>query len=63
MRGEVDVHSLLLTPPREPAAPGRPYLLTGRAALPAGSPVSIEADGTTAATTTVAANGSFRWRI
>jgi|1186.fasta_scaffold47216_2 plastocyanin len=60
MRGEVDVHRLLLTPPRDAAAPGRPYLLTGRAALPPGSPVSIQADGTVAATTTVNADGSFR---
>ena len=59
MRGEVDVHRLLLTPPRDAAAPGRPYLLTGRAALPPGSPVSIEADGTIAATTTIAA----RWEL
>jgi plastocyanin len=60
MRGEVDVHTVLLTRPRDPAAPGRPYLLAGRAALPPGTPVSIEADGTLAATTTVAPDQTFR---
>jgi hypothetical protein len=61
MRGEVDVHRLLLTPPREPAAAGRPLELAGRAALPAGSTVSIAADGgTVAATATVDSSGAFR---
>jgi plastocyanin len=60
MRGEVDVHALLLTRPRDPAAPSRPYVLTGRAALPPGTPVSIEADGTPVSTTTVAADRTFR---
>ena len=44
MRGEVDVRRVLLDAPREPAAPGRPFTLTGRAALPAGGIVSIERD-------------------
>ena len=44
MHGDVDVHRLLLTRPREPGAAGRPYVLSGRAALPADSPVSIESD-------------------
>jgi plastocyanin len=44
MRGEVDVHRVLLTAPTEPGAPGRPYTLRGRAALPAGESVTIEAD-------------------
>jgi plastocyanin len=61
MRGEVDVHTLLLTAPRDPAASGRPYQLQGRAALPAGSTVSLTADdGTVAATATVEDGGDFR---
>jgi plastocyanin len=62
MRGEVDVHRVLLTAPREAAAPGRPLVLAGRAALPAGSTVSIQADGDAApaATATVDAAGEFR---
>jgi plastocyanin len=44
MRGEVDVHNVLLRPPAEPGAPGRPYVLNGRSALPAGTSLSIEAD-------------------
>lgn len=59
MRGEVDVHRLLLDAPRDPAAPGRPYSLSGRAALPAGSAVAIETDGVTAATAKVGDDGRF----
>jgi plastocyanin len=60
MRGEVDVHRLLLTPPAEPAAPGRPYVLSGRAALPAGTVVRIvQDDGTQAATATVDEHEGF----
>ena len=44
MRGEVDVHRVLLTAPREPGAPGRDYTLRGRAAIEAGENVTIEAD-------------------
>jgi plastocyanin len=44
MRGEVDVHSLLLTAPQEPGAPRRPYTLTGRSALAPGTAVAIEGD-------------------
>jgi plastocyanin len=44
MRGEVDVHNVLLRPPAEPGAPGRPYVLNGRSALPAGTSLGIEAD-------------------
>jgi plastocyanin len=44
MRGTVTVHDLLLTAPSEPAAPGRPFAVRGRAALPAGTPIAIEAD-------------------
>jgi plastocyanin len=60
MRGEVDVHTLLLTAPRDPAASDRPYELQGRAALPAGSAVSLTADdGAIAATATVEEDGAF----
>jgi plastocyanin len=44
IRGEVDAHELLLDPQPETAAPGRSYELSGRATLPEGSDVSIEAD-------------------
>jgi plastocyanin len=59
MRGEVDVHRVLLGAPRDPAAPGRPYVLAGRAALPAGSTVAIEASGAVAATAKVGEGGAF----
>lgn len=61
MRAQVEVRSLLLTAPRDAAAPGKPYQLTGRAALPAGSTVTIEPDGGgSVATATVDAAGGFR---
>jgi plastocyanin len=61
MRAEVDVHRVMLDAPHDAAAPGRPYELTGRAALPAGTAVSIQAgDGSQAATATVDAHGSFQ---
>jgi plastocyanin len=44
IRGEVDVHRLLLDRPAEPAGAGRGYPLAGRAALAAGSSVGIEFD-------------------
>lgn len=44
MRGEVDVYSLLLDSPTQVVAPGQHTMLHGRAALPQGSSVSIEAD-------------------
>jgi plastocyanin len=63
MRGEVDVHNVLLTAPNEPGAPGRPYTLRGRSALAAGETVAIEADTGAgfkpAGTATVQADGSF----
>ena len=59
MRGDIGVHRVLLSAPREPAAPGKPYALSGRAALPAGSTVSIQADGGVAATATVDDHGAF----
>jgi plastocyanin len=63
MRGVVNVRRILLAAPREPGAPGRAYALHGRAALPAGTPVTIEADAGAgfqpAAQTTVDADGTF----
>jgi plastocyanin len=63
MRGVVNVRRILLDAPREPGAPGRAYALRGRAALPASTPVTIEADAGAgfqpAAQTTVDADGTF----
>jgi plastocyanin len=63
MRGVVDVHQVLLDRPTEPGAPGRPYVVRGRAALPAGSTVALEADAgsgfAAVANATVDANGAF----
>src|SRR3954470_9939945 len=56
MRGDVAVPRVLLDPTTQPAAPGKPYVLTGRAALPAGASVAIEPGG---ATGTVVAGGTF----
>jgi plastocyanin len=46
IRGVVGVHDLLLQPPPAAASPGRTFVLSGRAssALPAGTPVGLEAD-------------------
>src|SRR3954447_25036979 len=55
MRGDVAVHRLLLNPAKEPAAGGKPYVLSGRAALSDGAIVSIESGGAVAATAKVAA--------
>jgi plastocyanin len=44
IRGEVDVHEILLEPPAQAAQGGQPFPIAGRAALPPGTPVSIEAD-------------------
>jgi plastocyanin len=63
MRGVVDVHHVLLEAPAEPGAPGRSFALHGRAALPAGSTVAIEADSGAgfqpAANATVDPDGAF----
>ena len=63
IRGDVLASRLLLTAPSQPAASNRPYPLGGRAALPAGSAVTIEADRGAGfapiATTTVGADGAF----
>jgi plastocyanin len=63
IRGDVRASRLLLTPPAESAASNREFPLTGRAALPPGSAVTIEADRgagfAPVATTTVQADGAF----
>jgi plastocyanin len=60
MRAEVDVHRLLLDAPHDAAAPGRPLAITGRAALPDGTAITIRAaDGSVAGSAAVA-GGSFR---
>jgi plastocyanin len=63
IRGDVRASRLLLTAPAAPAASSRPYPIAGRAALPAGSAVTIEADRgarfAPVATTSVGADGSF----
>jgi hypothetical protein len=55
---------VLLDAARGVIAPGHPYTLTGRAALPPGSPVTIERDAGTgwvaAGTVPVSAGGTFR---
>lgn len=64
MRGEVDVHDLLLDAPAQAAAPGHGFPVTGRAALASGSAVAIEADSgagfAVVARTTVQDDGTFR---
>jgi plastocyanin len=64
MRGEVDVHNVLLSAPTEPGAPGRAYTLHGRTVLPAGQTITIEGDTGSgfqqAGTATVNADGSFK---
>ena len=66
MRGEIDVHNVLLRPPAEPGAPGRPYVFHGRAALPAGTAVTIEGDSGSgfqpAGSATVDADGQLHHR-
>ena len=57
MRGDIAVHRLLLDAAKEPAAPGKPYALKGRAALPEGATVSIQSGGVEQTTATVDADG------
>ena len=63
MRGVVSVHDLLLDAPGESGVPGRPFPLRGRSALPAGAPITIEADEgagfVPVATTTAQDDGTF----
>jgi plastocyanin len=67
IRGVVGVHTLLLAAPDQAAAPNRPFPLSGRAALPAGTGVAIQADRgagfAEVATTTVTEDGAFAARI
>ncbi len=67
MRGEVDVHNVLLAVPTEPGAPGRSYVLHGRSSAPSGTDVSIEADAGAgfqpAGHATVDADGTFTTQI
>jgi plastocyanin len=67
MRGEVDVHNVLLAAPTEPGAPGRSYVLHGRSSAPSGTDVAIEADAGSgfqpAGHTTVDADGTFTTQI
>jgi plastocyanin len=67
MRGVIDVHHVLLDALTEPGAPGRPYTIRGRAALPAGSAVAIEADAGSgfqpAASATVDGSGAFSTQL
>jgi plastocyanin len=63
IRGEVDAHELLLDAQPETAAPGRSYELSGRAALPEGTELSIEGDSGSGfapvASSQVGADGGF----
>jgi plastocyanin len=65
IRGVVGVHDLLLQAPSTAAPSKRPFALSGRAssALPAGTPVSLEADGgagfAPVAAATLRADGTF----
>lgn len=67
MRGEIDVETLLLDAPTQPAGRNRPYPLAGRAALPAGSTVTIEGDDGSgfrpAGTATVDDGGAFHLTV
>ena len=54
MRGDIGVHRVLLDAAMQPAAPGKPYTLTGRAVQ--GATVSIQPGGAVA---TVDASGKF----
>lgn len=64
IRGEIDVHQVLLAPATEPGGPGAPYTLSGRTSLPEGETVAIEADEgdgyAPVEIAGVAADGSFR---
>jgi plastocyanin len=63
IRGDVRANRLLLAAPAQPAASSRAYPLTGRAALPMGTAVTVEADRgagfAPVATTSVEADGTF----
>lgn len=68
IRGEVDVHTILLDRPAQPGAPGHPYPVSGRAALPATTPVAIQfddgwGDWRDVAQTAVASDGTFAAQV
>jgi hypothetical protein len=68
IRGQIDVHTVLLDRPVQPAAPGHAYPLSGRSALAAGSTVAIEFDdglGTwqQVADASVASDGTFSAQV
>jgi plastocyanin len=64
IRGDVRASRVLLAPPAQPAASNRQFPLSGRAALPPGSGVAIEADRgagfTPVASSTVQEDGTFK---
>lgn len=67
IQGVVTVRDLLLEVPSQAAAPNKPFPLSGRTALPAGTPVSIEADSgagfAPVASANVGDDGDFAARI
>jgi plastocyanin len=67
MRGEVDVHSLLLDAPAGRAGSGKPFVISGRAAADVTGSLTIEGDDGSgfrrAATAAVAADGTFRTTV
>jgi plastocyanin len=64
MAGTIDVHPLLLAPPGERGAPGRPFVLAGRSAVADARSVDIEGDDGTGfrhvGSASVDAGGAFR---
>jgi plastocyanin len=67
IRGTVNVYNAILDRPAGPAAPNRPFGLSGRTTLPQGTAITIEGDTgsgfTTVANTTAAADGTFAARL
>ena len=68
MRGEIDVHRLLLDVPRDTTtAPGRPFTFGGRSALAPGTELWIQADTgsgfSDVGTTTVSADRTFKTTV
>src|SRR3954468_19064595 len=67
IRGRVGVWSMLLDRPAGPAAPNRPFGLSGRTALAAGTPITIEGDSgagfSAVASATAGSDGTFTARL